>query len=71
MELKETGRPNFTARQALVTLGRGGGQLLCIPDEVKTSVSGKNKQNKHGVYVAPLQRPKHLVLTTGETLRFP
>lgn len=39
-----------TARQTLVTWAKEG-QLLCIPDEVETSVSG---ENKHELYVAPV-----------------
>lgn len=57
------GRILQPARQTLVTLAKDG-QLLCIPDEVRTSVSGENKR---GVDVAPVGRPKHLGLTTAET----
>lgn len=39
-----------TARQTLVTWAKEG-QLLCIPDEVETSVSG---EIKHELYVAPV-----------------
>lgn len=39
-----------TARQTLVTWAKER-QLLCIPDEVETSVSG---ENKHELYVAPV-----------------